>query len=395
MSATATPAPPEPVVDPVKSARAAGLHYVTDTAPGIRRKRAGKGFSYIGLDGRPIRDPRELARIKALGIPPAYTDVWICPDPLGHLQATGRDAKGRKQYRYHPRWREVRDETKYERMLAFGQALARIRERTDRDLARPGMPREKVLATVVKLLEKTLIRVGNEEYAQKNHSFGLTTMRDDHVAIEDSRLRFKFRGKSGKEWEIGIKDRRLARIVRRSKEIPGYELFQYLDDDGEHRAIDSGDVNEYLREITGQDFTAKDFRTWAGTVLCSLALQEFEAFDSDTQAKKNVVEAIKRVSERLGNTPAVCRKSYIHPAILDSYLDGTMLHTLQQRTEQELSESLRDLAPEEAAVMGLLHGRLAREVAEEAQRPRGQERRAKGGGRGSKRGERRAESVDA
>ena len=371
MSATATPAPPEPVVDPVQSARAAGLHYVTDTTPGIRRKRAGKGFSYIGLDGRPLRDPRELARIKALGIPPAYTDVWICPDPLGHLQATGRDAKGRKQYRYHPRWREVRDETKYERMLAFGQALPRIRERTDRDLARPGLPREKVLATIVKLLEKTLIRVGNEEYAQKNHSFGLTTMRDDHVAIEDSRLRFTFRSKSGKEWQIGIKDRRLARIVRRSKEIPGYELFQYLDDDGEHRAIDSGDVNEYLREITGQDFTAKDFRTWAGTVLAAQALREFEAFDSETQAKRNVVRAIEAVSERLGNTKAVCRKCYVHPAVLDAYLDGSMLETMRQLAGQELTESLGDLRPEEAAMMALLQNRLTREVQEAQESPNG------------------------
>ena len=360
-----------PDVDPVASARAAGLRYVTDTGPGIRRKRAGKAFSYTGLDGKPIRNPEELRRIKALGIPPAYTDVWISPDQNGHIQATGRDAKGRKQYRYHPRWREVRDETKYDRMLAFGKALPLIRARTDEDMARRGMPREKVLATVVRLLEVTLIRVGNEEYAEQNKSYGLTTMRDRHVKVEDSRLRFKFRGKSGIEHEIDVKDRRLARIVQKSKDLPGYELFQYIDDEGQRRSIDSSDVNDYLHEITGQHFTAKDFRTWAGTVLATLALQEFEAFDSEVQAKKNIVQAVKSVAERLGNTPAVSRKSYIHPAVLDAYLDGSMLETMRQLAGQELTDSLGDLRPEEAAMMALLQNRLIREVREAEESPNG------------------------
>jgi DNA topoisomerase-1 len=350
-----------PGADPVAAARAAGLRYVTDAGPGIRRKRAGRGFSYRGLDGEPIRDPGELRRIKALAIPPAYTDVWICPDPRGHLQATGRDARGRKQYRYHPRWRAMRDETKYDRMLAFGEALPLIRARTDRDLARPGLPREKVLATVVRLLEATLIRVGNEEYARENRSFGLTTLRDRHVAVTGPAVSFAFRGKSGVTHEVGLRDRRLAKIVARCRDLPGYQLFQYLDDEGRRQTVDSGDVNDYLREITGQDFTAKDFRTWAGTVLCTLALQEFETFDSDAQAKRNVVQAIGRVAERLGNTPTVCRKSYVHPAVLDAYLDGSMLDTLRRRTEREVAEALGDLTPEESAVMALLGRRLARE----------------------------------
>ena len=362
-SPTRETAPTEPLTDPVESAKAAGLRYVTDTMPGIRRKRAGKHFSYRGPDGKPIRDPDELRRIKALAIPPAWTDVWICPTPTGHLQATGRDAKGRKQYRYHPRWREVRDEAKYERMIAFGEALPLIRERTERDLARPGLPREKVLAAVVRLLETTLIRVGNEEYARQNRSFGLTTMRDRHVKIEGAKLRFQFRGKSGKQHTIGLNDRRLARLVRRCQELPGQELFQYLDEDGQPHPVESADVNDYLRQITGRDFTAKDFRTWAGTVLAARALQEFEAFDSATQAKKNLVRAIEGVAERLGNTPSICRKCYVHPAVLDTYLEGALIETLQERVEQELSEALQGLRAEEAAVLALLRQRLAREAA--------------------------------
>ena len=352
---------PELITDPVESARAAGLRYVDDTRPGIRRKRAGKNFSYIGLDGRPIRHSDELRRIKSLAIPPAWTDVWICPSPNGHIQATGRDAKGRKQYRYQQRWRQVRDETKYGRMIAFGKALPLIRERTERDLARPRLPREKVLAAVIRLLETTLIRVGNPEYARENGSFGLTTMRDRHLDISGSKVRFHFRGKGGKQHTVALDDRRLARIVKRCRDIPGYELFQYLDDDGQRQTIDSADVNDYLREITGQDFTAKDFRTWAGTVLAAMALQEFEAFDSNTQAKKNIVQAIEVVSERLGNTPSICRKCYVHPAVLDAYLEGSLVETLKQRAEQEIAESLHELQPEEAAVMALLQQRLARE----------------------------------
>ncbi len=360
-----TPLPElELITDPVEVAKAAGLRYVTDKGPGIRRKRAGKGWSFVGLDGQPIRDPKELERIKSLGIPPAYTDVWISPDPLGHIQATGRDAKGRKQYRYHPRWREVRDESKFERMVAFGEALPKIRARVAEDLKRRGMPREKVLATVVRLLETTLIRVGNEEYARINESYGLTTMRNEHVEIKDSKVRFAFRGKSGKEWSIDVRDRQLAKIVKRSQDLPGQELFQYVDEDGVVRDVGSHDVNDYLREIAGEEFTAKDFRTWAGTVIAARALQEFEEFDSQTQAKHNVVQAIEAVAQRLGNTRAVSRKSYVHPAIIDAYLDGSLLHTLRQRIEVELEESLHDLSPEEAAVLAFLRARLAEEEAQ-------------------------------
>jgi DNA topoisomerase I len=347
--------------EPIESARDARLRYVSDSRPGIRRKRAGKGFSYIGLDGAPIRDDETLRRIKSLAIPPAWEQVWICAQANGHLQATGRDAKGRKQYRYHPRWRATRDETKYAHMIAFGRALPSIRERVERDLSLPGLPREKVLATVVRLLETTLIRVGNEEYAKSNQSYGLTTMRDRHVQIEGTRLRFAFRGKSGVRHNLDLHDRRLAQIVRRCRDLPGYELFQYIDDAGQHQTIDSADVNDYLRAISGEDFTAKDFRTWAGTVLAALALQEFESFDSQSQAKKNVVSAIQNVAERLGNTPSVCRKCYVHPAIIDAYLEGETLDALRQRTEQELTGDLANLAPEEAAVLVLLQQRLARE----------------------------------
>lgn len=353
------------IKDPVTTAKLAGLRYVTDDRPGIRREKVGDEFKYFGVNGQEITDPNTLQRIKALGIPPAYTDVWICPIANGHLQATGRDARGRKQYRYHPRWREVRDETKYERMLAFGEALPIIRERVEQDMKKPGLSREKVLATVVRLLETTLIRVGNQEYARDNKSFGLTTMRDRHVKIESSTIKFHFRGKSGKEHTITLKDRRLANIVKKCRDIPGYELFQYIDENGQRQTIDSADVNDYLREITGQDFTAKDFRTWAGTVLAALALQEFENFDSQTQAKKNVVQAIKAVSERLGNTPSICRKCYIHPAVIDSYLEGTMLESLKQRTEEEMKESLNKLPPEEAAVLAFLQQRLVREEAQD------------------------------
>jgi DNA topoisomerase-1 len=339
---------------PVESAQAAGLRYVTDAMPGFRRKRAGKHFSYVDVDGRPIRDGDELRRIKSLAIPPAWTDVWICPTPRGHIQATGRDARGRKQYRYHPRWREVRDAAKYEHMLAFGHALPTIRERIEHDLALPGLPRAKMLATVVRLLESTLIRVGNEEYARQNRSFGLTTMRDRHVDVAGSTLRFQFRGKSGKQYDVGIHDRRLARIVKRCQELPGHELFQYLDDDGQWHTVESADVNDYLREITGQDFTAKDFRTWAGTMLAAQALDESEAAASDTQAKRNVGRAIDAVAERLGNTPAICRKCYVHPAVLDVYLDGQTLHMFKQRAARDREHSLNRLRPEEAALMVLL-----------------------------------------
>jgi len=353
---------PSPVNDPVASARAAGLRYVSDTTPGIRRKRSGMGFNYRGPDGATIRDSATLRRIRSLVIPPAWTDVWICPHPNGHLQATGHDAKGRKQYRYHLRWREVRDETKYTRLIAFGEALPRIRERVDHDLGLRGLPRKKVVATVVRLLETTLIRIGNEEYAKTNRSYGLTTMRNRHVDVSGTTLRFHFRGKSGIDHTIGINDRRIARIVKQCKDLPGAELFQYIDHDGHRQSIDSGDVNAYLQEITGQEFTAKDFRTWAGTVLAAMALREFESFDEETQAKRNIVRAIETVAERLGNTPTVCRKCYVHPAVLDAYLDGSMLDTLKQRAEQEMADSLSGLQPEEAAVLVFLRQRLMREM---------------------------------
>ncbi|MDB5081455.1 MAG: topA [Chloroflexi bacterium] len=358
----------ENIKDPVASARAAGLRYVTDAMPGYRREKQGEEFVYFAPDGQQVTDEAELSRIKKLGIPPAYTDVWICPRPNGHLQATGRDARGRKQYRYHPRWREVRDENKYDRMLAFGAALPAIRTQVDKDLGLPGLSRRKVVATVIRLLETTLIRVGNIEYAKSNKSFGLTTMRDRHVQVKGETINFSFRGKSKKDWSLSIRDRRLARIVKNCRDLPGYELFQYLDEDGKRQTIDSSDVNEYLREITAQDFSAKDFRTWAGTVLAALALQEFASFDKETEAKKNVVSAIKSVSERLGNTPSICRKCYVHPAVIDAYLEGTMLESLQQITAQELVENLHELKPEEAAIMALLQKRLEREEVQDRQK---------------------------
>ena len=361
----ASPHEPETITDPAESAKAAGLRYVSDDKPGITRKRQGRSFSYYSPDGERITDSEIIERIKSLGIPPAWNKVWICPNPKGHIQATGRDLKGRKQYRYHPRWREVRDETKYERMIAFGQALPEIRKRVDEDLRKHDFPREKVLATVVKLLETTLIRVGNEEYARTNKSFGLTTMRNRHVEVEGGTIRFKFRGKSGKDHLIEVNDRRLARAVARISELPGQELFQYLDDEDEPHTVTSEDVNDYLREITGEDFTAKDFRTWTGTVLAARALQQFEAFDSEAQAKTNIVQAIEEVAQSLGNTPTICRKCYVHPIVLDSYLDGTLLETLKQRTEKELAQSLGHLEPEEAAVLAFLQQRLAREAEEQ------------------------------
>jgi DNA topoisomerase-1 len=345
--------------DPVKVARSAGLRYTTDRRPGIRRVRSGRSFRYITPEGKVLRS-RALRRIRGLVIPPAWTNVWICPDERGHLQATGRDGRGRKQYRYHPRWREVRDETKYHRLIGFAQTLPTIRRRTEADLRRPGLSREKVLATVVRLLEKTLIRVGNDEYARENRSYGLTTMRDGHVEVPGARVRFSFRGKSGVEHEIDLNDRRLAQIVRKCRDIPGYDLFQYYDEKDEPHPIGSGDVNAYLKEITGEDYTSKDFRTWAGTVLAAQMLQELDTFHSESQAKKNIVRAVESVAAKLGNTKAVCRKCYIHPAILDSYIDGSMLKTVAQRARGAARNG--SLGAAEAAVLGLLQRRLTREM---------------------------------
>lgn len=354
---------PEMPKDPVASAKAAGLRYMNDDGPGIRRKKAGKGFSYTGLDGKPIKDQATLNRIKSLAIPPAYKNVWICPDERGHIQATGLDERGRKQYRYHPKWREVRDETKFARTIAFARALPKIRARTAEDLARKGYPREKVLAAIVQLLEKTAIRVGNEEYAKQNKSYGLTTMRNRHAKVEGTQVHFHFRGKSGKWHDIDLQDRKLASIIKKMQDLPGQSLFQYVDDEGQTHSIESSDVNAYLKEISGEEFSAKDFRTWAGTVSASLALQEFEAFESETAAKSNIVAAIKSVAQRLGNTPAVCRKAYIHPAVIESYMDGSMLESLKQKAEEALESDIADLRPEEAAVLGLLQQKLAQKIA--------------------------------
>ena len=354
-------------VEPKASARVAGLRYVSDERLGIRRIARGKGFAFLRESGKPVRDQQTLARIQSLVIPPAWTDVWICPLENGHLQATGLDARRRKQYRYHPRWREVRDETKYARLIAFANALPKIRRRVSRDLRRRGLPREKVLGAVVKLLETTLIRVGNDEYARDNKSFGLTTMRNHHADVAGSRIRFEFNGKSGKKHEIDIRDPGLAKVVEKCQDLPGQELFEYVDEEGKNRDVGSADVNEYLRQISGQDFTAKDFRTWAGTALAAQALQEFEDFDSQAGAKRNITQAIERVAERLGNTKAVCRKCYIHPAILDAYMDRSLIKTLKARTEQELRSKLKALSPEEAAVLALLQQRMERELQKSAQ----------------------------
>lgn len=351
------------IVDPRDAAETAGLVYVSDEEPGIRRRRYGKGFTYLGLDGKKVADRATLDRIRSLAIPPAYTDVWICPQDNGHLQATGRDAKGRKQYRYHPAFREARESTKYEHMLEFARGLPAIRRTIDEHMSRRGLPREKVLATVVHLLENTLIRVGNEDYAKQNKSYGLTTLRDPHVKVDGSELRFQFKGKSGKTWNLKVRDRRIARIVKACQDLPGQHLFQYLDETGTQQSVTSADVNAYLREITGRDITAKDFRTWAGTVLAALALSEFEEFDSEAMAKKNIRSAIETVAARLGNTPAICRKCYVHPEVFSTYLDGGLLLEIREEVEAELRENLPALKPEEAAVLSLLQARLSEEAA--------------------------------
>ncbi|MDQ3116613.1 MAG: DNA topoisomerase IB, partial [Verrucomicrobiota bacterium] len=330
----------EIVTDPEEAAEEAGLRYVSDDKPGYTRKKRGKKFGYFDSEGKEIRDEVRILRINRLAIPPAYTDVWICSSPNGHLQATGRDDRGRKQYRYHERWREERDENKYEKMVIFAQALPKIRRRLNKDLKRRGLPREKLLATVVQLLERTFIRIGNEEYAKENKSFGLTTMRNRHVDVKGATVRFRFRGKSGKEHDVDTKDRRVAKIIRQLQELPGQEVFQYLDEEGERHCVSSDDVNDYLREITGEEFTAKDFRTWAGTVMAAMALKGQVAFENKSQAKQNVKAAISAVAKMLGNTPTVCRKCYVHPAVLETYLDGNLIEGLRKQTEKTLEESL-------------------------------------------------------
>jgi DNA topoisomerase I len=343
-----------PLLQPERSARAAGLRYVSDASPGLARRPSGSGFRYHRPDGAALRDRETLIRIRSLAIPPAWRDVWICPRDDGHVQATGRDARGRKQYRYHRRWREARDETKYGRMIAFAKALPRIRRRVMRDLSRPGVPREKVLAAVVRLLEMTFIRIGNEEYARDNESFGLTTLRERQVRVEGMTLRFRFRGKSGVQHDIELTDRRLAAIVRRMHDLPGEELFQYVDEQGETRAVESADVNSYLRESAGAEFTSKDFRTWAGTLLCARALRGLEPPASETDGKRSLAQAIDGVAKLLGNTKAVCRKCYIHPAIVESYLEGDLQRLMRGRSD-------------EAGVVAVLRERLKRD-ADEAKR---------------------------
>jgi DNA topoisomerase-1 len=351
---TATPA------DPREAAESAGLVYVSDEERGIRRERRGDAVEYFRPGGERVRDEAMLERIRKLAIPPAWTEVWICPRANGHLQATGRDARGRKQYRYHPQFRELRETTKYEHMLEFARALPAIRAKLAEHMALRGLPREKVLATVVHLLETTLIRVGNDDYARENKSYGLTTLRNPHVRVEGSELRFQFQGKSGKTWRLQVKDRRIAKIVRACQDLPGQRLFQYRDEAGEVRDVTSADVNAYLKEITGREITAKDFRTWAGTVMAALALQEFEAIDSQAAQKKNIRAAIERVASRLGNTPTICRKCYIHPEVLNAYVEGSLLLQVEAQGQQWLSEELAQLKPQEAAVLALLEARLQR-----------------------------------
>jgi DNA topoisomerase-1 len=347
----------------VEAAAAAGLDYVTDALPGIRRKRSGRGYSYYDADGSLIRDRVVRRRLGALAIPPAWTEVWICPNPQGHLQVTARDSKGRKQYRYHPRFRQQRDESKFGRMLAFSEALPVIRERVERDLRRRGLKREKVLATVVWLLERTLFRVGHVAYARSNRSFGLTTLRRRHVRVSGAKLRFEFRGKSGITRTAEITDRRIARIVQRCQELPGQELFKYLDDEERRQTVDSGDINEYLRQVSGRDITAKDFRTWAGTILAATMLSEIGAAGSQREANGNVVRAVDQVSRHLGNTRAVCRKYYVHPAVLDAYMRGVVMDPLPpppDESNERRRQPTAALRREEAAVLQFLQRLLAR-----------------------------------
>lgn len=350
--------PPQIDTDPIAAARAARLRYVNDGEPGIHRRRSGKGWSYYDANGKLIRDAAVRERISALAIPPAWTDVWICADANGHIQATGRDAKGRKQYRYHPRWQEARDQTKFDRMMLFGQTLPKIREHVEQDMSLPGLPREKVLAAVVALLGSTFIRIGNPEYARNNDSFGLTTMRDEHVEIHGSKIHFEFRGKSGKEHAVDLRDRRLVRIIKRSQDVEGQALFQYTDADGNSHAVTSSDVNRYLRDISGQDFTAKDFRTWGGTTLAVAALGNLDPFENQTQYRHNVMEMYRAVAAQLGNTVAVCRKYYVHPAVIVAYEQNDLQPLLDRAAPSDEGDRL-SLAHCERAVMELLVGRAA------------------------------------
>lgn len=347
------------IVDPQEAAENAGLVYVTDDQPGITRLKRGKGFRYVLPNGEQVADAKSLERIRKLAIPPAYTEVWICPKSNGHIQATGRDAKGRKQYRYHEKFREVRDSTKYEHMLEFAAVLPAIRAKVDEHLALRGLPREKVLATIVRLLETTMIRVGNADYAKQNKSYGLTTLRDRHVDIDGAELRFQFKGKSGKQWRLQLKDRRIAKVVKACQDLPGQHLFQYVDAEGVQREVTSSDINCYLKEISDAEITAKDFRTWTGTVLTALALAEYEKVDSEAAAKRNIRCAIEHVAAQLGNTPAVCRKCYIHPEIFTSYLSNSLALEALEEVDREMRDDHARLNSEEAVVLAFLQRRLS------------------------------------
>jgi DNA topoisomerase-1 len=346
-----------------EAAEDAGLRYISDDRPGYTRKAKGDDFEYFDTEGKLIRDEQRLLRIRRLAIPPAWTEVWICPTANGHVQATGRDARRRKQYLYHERWREIRDENKYERIALFGETLPKIRRRVDADLKLSGLPREKILATVVRLLELSFIRVGNPEYARENNSFGLTTMQDRHVDVKGSKLRFRFRGKGGIKHEVDLTDRRIARIISKLQDLPGQELFQYVDDEGEIRNVTSQDVNDYLREITGEDFTAKDFRTWSGTMLAALALHAVGGFTTKKEAKANVKSAIDAVAEILRNTPAICRKCYIHPAVLEAYLGAESIEGLNGKATEGMENGQVDLRAGEKALLQFLQKRLKRGAA--------------------------------
>lgn len=348
------------------AAESAGLRYASDNEPGVTRKRQGKGFVYLDAHGERVTDAAALDRISRLAVPPAYEDVWICSDADGHIQATGRDARGRKQYRYHSRWVETRDANKYERMIAFGSILPRLRTRIDAHMRRKGLGRRKVLATVAHLLDTTLIRIGNSDYARANESYGLTTLRNAHVSTTSSELRFQFRGKSGKVWKLKMRDRRIARIVRQIQELPGQQVFQYVDRAGRMRSVTSNDVNEYLREIANEPVSAKDFRTWAGSVLAAVELAGSEPGGSATAAKKNVRSAIARVAARLGNTPTICRKCYVHPNVIDAYLAGRLADGMRRKGRRPAA-----LEPEEAALLAF----LKRSMLESAKKPKRKKRK--------------------
>jgi DNA topoisomerase-1 len=349
---------PRDNLEHVESAEAAGLRYVSDIMPGIRRRRAGRGFTYLRPDGSAINNGNELARIKALVIPPAWNEVWICPHPQGHIQVTARDARGRKQYRYHPKYRAIRDETKFGRILEFSDLLPALRDRVEQDLQLAGLPRDKVLASVVRLLEKTLIRVGNEEYARENKSYGLATMRRRHVEVSGHTLRFDFRGKSGLMHSVAVTDRRVARIVQHCQELPGQELFQYLDDDDKRQTIDAGDINDYLKRASGREITAKDFRTWSGTMLAAFELRALGPGQTEKEARANVVKAVDKVAKRLGNTRAVCRKYYIHPVVLESYLQGSIPPIPPQPSDPKRERPSGALRRDELAVLEFIQSQL-------------------------------------